>query len=394
MFKTPSFLPRTVIVLSAVSLLNDAASEMIAPLLPLFLTLTLGAGPAAVGFIEGLAEATASLIKLLSGRLADRGWSMKGLVLGGYSISNLMRPLIAFASGWVWILGLRFLDRVGKGLRTAPRDALISGAVEPQLRGRAFGFHRAMDHAGAVIGPLIAFALLQAHVELRHVFLFSVIPGMLVILLLVYGVPSAASTPAPAPVSTRLEWRALDHRLRALILSAGGLAFAAAPEAFLILWAAARHLDIVWVPLLWSAAHVVKIFTVMIASNLSDKIGRLPVLITGWSARVVMLILLAFSGDGTLWTWVMFLAYAGALASTEGAERAMIGDFAPSQQKATAFGLYHMLSGILALPGALMFGLLWQWFGMKYAFLTAAALTALSAIILLASYRREKIARD
>ena len=185
-------LPRTVVVLGFVSLLNDSASEMITPLIPLFLTATLGAGPAIVGFIEGLAEATASVLKLVSGRLADRGVPAKSLVLGGYGLSNVARPLIGLAASWAAVLSLRFLDRVGKGLRTAPRDALIAGATEASRRGRAFGFHRSMDHAGAVIGPLAAFALLSANVPLGSLFLASVVPGALVLLLLVWGLPDAA----------------------------------------------------------------------------------------------------------------------------------------------------------------------------------------------------------
>ena len=184
-----SALPRTVIVLGLVSLLNDASSEMITPLMPIFLTATLGAGPAIVGLVEGLAEATSSVLKLVSGRLADRGVDAKSLVLGGYGVSNATRPLIGLAAAWGTVLLLRFLDRVGKGLRTAPRDALIAGATEAHQRGRAFGFHRSMDHAGAVIGPLIAFALLAAHVELKNVFLASLVPGTLVLVLLAFGLP-------------------------------------------------------------------------------------------------------------------------------------------------------------------------------------------------------------
>jgi len=160
-------LPRTVVILGLVSLLNDAASEMITPLLPIFLTATLGAGPAIVGLVEGLAEATASILKLVSGRLADRGVAAKTLVVGGYTLSNAMRPLIGLATGWGAVLGLRFLDRVGKGIRSAPRDALIASAAGPEQRGRAFGFHRSMDHAGSVIGPLLAFALLAAQAVLQ-----------------------------------------------------------------------------------------------------------------------------------------------------------------------------------------------------------------------------------
>ena len=168
-----ALLPRTVVVLGLVSLLNDAASEMITPLLPIFLTATLGAGPAIVGLVEGLAEATASVLKLVSGRLADRGVPSKSLVLTGYGLSNTVRPLIGLASAWGAVILLRFLDRVGKGIRTAPRDAMIAGAVPAAQRGRAFGFHRSMDHAGAVIGPLLAFGLLSATRISEHVFLAS-----------------------------------------------------------------------------------------------------------------------------------------------------------------------------------------------------------------------------
>ena len=381
-------LPRTVIVLGLVSLLNDAASEMIAPLLPFFLTTTLGAGPVVVGLIEGVAEATSSLLKLVSGWLADRGWSSKHLVVGGYTLSNMTRPLIGLAFTWSWVLLLRFSDRVGKGLRTAPRDAMIAGAVDNKVRGRAFGFHRAMDHAGAMIGPLLAFALLQSEVELRHVFLMSIIPGILVVLLLIFGV--TATTPATAtPSPQRLSWSALDRRLRGLILSTGGLAFAAAPEVFLVLWAQAHGLAIVWIPLLWAAAHAVKGAVAIPMGSFSDRAGRLPVVIIGWCVRIVMLTLLATNNDNIAMIWFLFLAYAGALASTEGAERALIGDFAPREQKATAFGLYHMLTGILALPGAVLFGAIWQWFGMTPAFLTAAGLTTLSTIMLLFQYQNK-----
>ena len=371
-------LPRTVIVLGLVSFLNDAASDMIAPLLPLFLTATLGAGPAIVGLVEGVAEATASLLKLVSGRLADRGWPPKGLVLGGYALSNAARPLISLALGWGWVLALRFLDRVGKGLRTAPRDALIAAATDPRTRGRAFGWHRALDNAGAMVGPLAAFALLTWEVPLAQVFLWSVVPGVLVILLLVFGLPGQARVPVAAP--PRLSWSALPPRLRALILAAGTLSLAAAPEAFLVLWAQAQGLAVAWIPLVWAAASGVKALVAAPAGGLSDRWGRLPVLLTGWGARVGVLILLATAQDGTWLVWALFLAYAATLAFTEGAERALVGDFAPARLKATAFGLYHMTVGLLALPGAVLFGGLWQWAGMTTAFLVSAALTLVAML--------------
>ena len=188
------FLPCTVIILGLVSFLNDTASEMITPLLPLFLT-TLGASAAIVGLVEGVAEATASILKLISGYLADRGWNTKKLVVSGYAVSNVSRPLIGLASGWSLVLVLRFLDRVGKGIRTAPRDALIAASTDEQLRGRAFGFHRALDHSGAMLGPLLAFGLLQWGLTMEHVFMASIVPGTVLVLLLVFGlkVPPGSS---------------------------------------------------------------------------------------------------------------------------------------------------------------------------------------------------------
>lgn len=374
-------LPRAVIVLSLVSLLNDAASEMITPLLPVFLTLTLGAGPAVVGLVEGIAEATASVLKLVSGRLADRGWNSKGLVLAGYGTSNLARPLIGLALGWPFVMALRFLDRLGKGLRTAPRDAIIAGAVDTGQRGRAFGFNRAMDHFGAVLGPLLAFAALSRDIPLGQVFVYSAVPGVLVILLLVFGLPSKGLSPAvaePAP----LRWQGLDTRLRALIVASGALALATTPEAFLVLWATTRGLDIALVPLIWAATSAVKMAVVYLAGGWSDRLGRLPVMLTGWALRVALLLTVTFAPMGSPTTWALFLAYGGSLALTEAAERSLVGDVARPDQRATAFGLYHLVCGLFALPGAVIFGLLWQWLGQAVAFSTAAALTAAAAAVL------------
>ena len=374
-------LPRTVLVLGFVSLLNDAASEMITPLLPVFLTAALGAGPAIIGFIEGLAEATASILKLVSGRLADRGVSAKGLVVGGYALSNAGRPLIGLATGWAAVLLLRFLDRVGKGLRTAPRDAFIAGAVGPAQRGRAFGFHRSMDHAGAVIGPLVAFVLLAGHVDLKHVFLASAVPGVLVLLLLVLGLPSSQSVPVAPP--ERFAWRALHGRLRAMIVASGMLALASVPEVFVVLWATQQGMTVTWVPLVWAAASLAKMLIAMPAGILSDRVGRLPLLLAGWSARVAVLLGLAFLQPGPVGVWCLFIAYSATLAVTEPAERSLIGDHANAGERGTAFGLYHLTGGLLVLPGAVLFGALWEAFGSGVAFCGAALVTAAAGAVLL-----------
>ena len=377
-----TLLPRTVVVLGLVSFLNDAASEMITPLLPLFLTATLGAGPAIVGLVEGVAEATASVLKLVSGRLADRGVRAKSLVVGGYALSNATRPLIGLAGAWFTVLALRFLDRVGKGIRTAPRDALIAGAVPATQRGRAFGFHRSMDHAGAVVGPLIAFALLSAAVDLGTVFLASVVPGLLVIALLVLGVPGGERFKAPAPV--RFSWRSLHSRLRAMIVAAGALALASVPEVFIVLWATEAGMEVKWVPLVWAAASLAKMLIAMPAGIVSDRFGRMPVLLGGWASRVVVLGLLAWlTQPSRPVVWGLFIAYSATLAITEPAERSLIGDHAAEHERGTAYGLYHLAGGLLVLPGAVVFGALWQQAGSSVAFAAAATITALAAVWLL-----------
>jgi MFS family permease len=383
-------LPRTVIVLGMVSLLNDAASEMVTPLLPVFLTATLGAGPAIVGLIEGAAESAASVLKLVSGWLTDRGWSSKRLVVGGYALSNGVRPLIGLALSWTLVFVLRFLDRVGKGLRTAPRDAMIAAVTMPEIRGRAFGFHRSMDHLGAVVGPLLAFALLSAGFAVREVFLASAVIGVAVVAALVFGVPKEESRPSTT-ARPLLEWRTLDRRLRRLLVACGALALATTPETFLVLWARDHGLPVAWVPLLWALASVLKMCVALPAGIVSDRLGRLPVLVGGWSLRVLTLVALAGLVPTQAWAvWMLFLAYSATLALTESAERSLVGDVAAPSQRGTAFGWYHLVSGLLILPGAVIFGSLWEWGGSATAFGAAACVTLLAAAMLIVSVRRSR----
>jgi MFS family permease len=383
-------LPRTVWVLGFASLLNDTASEMIMPLLPVFLTATLGAAPAAIGLIEGLATAASSVLQIVSGRLADRGVSARRLVLGGYGVSNLVRPLIALAWAWPVVLLLRFADRIGKGLRTAPRDALLAASVAGRHRGAVFGFHRAMDHGGAMLGPLLAFGLLQSGFSTPQVFAASVVPGVLVLLCLGFGL--RRSPPAPPQPPARLRWNALDRPVRGLIGAAGLLALANVPDAFLVLWAFQGGIQVAWLPLLWAAAHAVRSAVSIPAGRLSDKLGRQPVMTGGWLIRAALLVIMgSVAQDGPM-LWALFLAYAGATACTEGAERALIGDHAPAEQKGTAFGIYHLVSGLLVLPGAVLFGAIWQTLGQGSAFATAAALTALGVGIFTWRVRRPALA--
>ncbi|MGH8543316.1 MAG: MFS transporter [Gammaproteobacteria bacterium] len=382
-------LPRIVVVLGMVAFLNDAASEMITPLLPVFLVTTLGAGPAIVGLVEGVAESLSSILKLVSGWLVDRGWRARRLVLGGYGLSNSVRPLLGLAFGWTWVLVLRALDRIGKGLRTSPRDAMIAVSVSRADRGRGFGFHRGMDHAGAMLGAAIAFALLYAGAELQTVFMLSVVPGIAVMLLLRLGLPEPVIASRVEHVPLR--WHGLAWPLRGLILSSGVLALATVPEAFLVLWAMEHGVGTAAIPLLWMLGHACKSILAYAAGDLSDRLGRVAVVVAGWGGRIAVMLLIMTLGDGPLTVWCLFVAYGAALACSEGAERALIGDYAPSAQRATAFGLYHLVSSLFALPGAVGLGLMWEWQGWNAALMTAAVVTAVAAGVFLTLVSRMSV---
>jgi len=234
-----------------------------------------------------------------------------------------------------------------------------------------------------MIGPVLAFALLSQGLAMQQVFIASLVPGLLVILLLMFGLDhGAGSSLAPAESPPPLRWRTLDARLHGLLLATGGLALASVPEAFLVLWASERGLQLAWVPLIWAAASGVKAAIATPAGMLSDQLGRLPVLLIGWGVRIGVLVYLGLTHTSLFSVWTGFLAYAASLAFTEGAERALIGDIAPPRQRATVFGLFHMITGLAALPGALIFGALWQWWGETPAFLIAALLALLSMTLL------------
>jgi MFS family permease len=365
---------------------------MITPLLPVFLAATLGAGPAIISLIEGVAEATSSLFKVWSGRLVDRGVPARSLVIGGYAVSVTSRPWIGLAGiaiGWPIVMALRFLDRVGKGLRTSPRDALIADVVPEGGRGRAYGLHRAMDHTGAVIGPLLAAGLLAAHVPLRDVFLWAMLPGALVVLLLWFGLPQGSTVPpeavkqASASPGLLATWHALTPDVRRLVIGGGLLAVAAVPEVMLVLWATAAGMPVAMVPLMWAAASLAKMAVAYPAGWAVDRFGVRKVLAVGWSARVVMLVVMAMADYGAWLALWLILAYSVTISGTEAAERAWIGNGTKQGLRGRAFGGYHMAVGLAALPGAAAFGLLWQFRGAPFALCSAATLTALTALVLL-----------
>jgi MFS family permease len=374
--------------LSLVSLLNDSASEMIYPLLPLFLTQVLGAGPAFLGLIEGVAEASSSLLKLASGVIADRFGRRKALVAWGYGIAAAGRPLIAIATGAWQVLAIRFADRVGKGLRTAPRDAMLTESVPPEVRGAAFGIHRAADHAGAVIGPLLASALLlvivgdQPH-RLRVVFALALIPGILTFLVVIWKVREPArAVAAGAPrrgilPPIRELGPVMPRYLGVLVLFALGNS----SDAFLLLRARQLGVAVALIPLLWAALHVSKMTWSVIGGRMSDRVGPRAAIVLGW--LVYGAVYGGFAFATTEWhAWALFVVYGLFFGLTEAPEKALVASLAPAAVRGSAFGWYHAVTGVSVLFASLLFGELWDAFGSVTAFLTGAALALAAAVLL------------
>ncbi len=387
-------LSRNVRALAAVSLLSDAASEMIYPLLPVFLSGVLGASASVIGGIEGAAESTAAMLKLASGWWSDRVHRRKPLVVAGYAIASAMRPLIGLAT-WPWhVLVVRLADRVGKGIRTSPRDALIADSSEPAQRGRAFGFNRAGDNLGAVIGPLVAWVLLQGGaVPLRTVFFWAAVPGVLTVLVLVVFVRERTATAEPRinakPVRIgsdqalgRSFWRYL---LVLLVFTLGN-----SSDAFLLLRASQVGVPTAMVPILWAAFNLVKSVANTPGGSLSDRVGRKPLIVAGW--LVYALVYLLFGHATAQWhVWALFLLYGLYFGLTEGVEKAMVADLVPASRRGTAFGWYNFAIGLGALPASLMFGLVWDRASPVAAFTLGAALAILASVALATFVPRTRI---
>ena len=373
-------LPRTVVVIGLVSLLNDFASEMVTPLIPLLLITVLAAGPLALGFIEGLADTITNLLKLWAGRRSDRAGRRKPFILFGYALSNLVRPLLGLSGSWLMVLGIRVTDRVGKGLRTAPRDALLADAIPAGMAARAYGLTRALDHSGAVLGALAAAAVVHWGTErLDLVIAFSAIPGMFAVLLVVYGIhetPHKISIPEKLPP---LRWRTLSAKTRAYLIAVGLFALGRIPETFLLLRGHELGMSVVALLLLWAAIHTVKALTAEGAGRLADRVGRRPVLLAGYSVYVLALSGLAFTQSITP-LWLLSLALGLHFGLTEGAERALVRDLAPSAERGTVFGWFHMFVGLAAIPAGLLLGGLWALSGAHTAFLVSAAIATAASL--------------
>lgn len=377
------WLSRNLAALSVVSLLTDASSEMIYPLLPAFLATTLGATAMTVGLVEGSAQALTALVAVFSGRWSDRVPRRKPLVVLGYGLASVLRPLVGVAGSVTQVLAIRLGDRLGKGIRGAPRDALIADSVAAESRGVAFGFHRAADHAGAVVGSLAAAALLHVvGVPLREVFLWSAVPAGLALVVLVAGVrevPRAARVGAPAPAEGGATGGRLAAYLGILLLFTLGNS----TDAFLLLRASQAGVATASLPLLWGFLHVVKSATAAPGGALSDRWGRRPVIVAGWMVYAVVYLGFGRASEG--WhIWALMLAYGLFHGLTEGAEKAFVADLVPPASRGRAFGLYNLVLGVAALPASVLFGALWDRQGAATAFAAGAGVALLASLLLLA----------
>jgi MFS family permease len=373
-------LPRTVIALGVVSLLTDASSEMIYPLLPLFLSSALGAGPLAIGAIEGAAESVASLLKLFSGWWSDRLPRRKPLVIAGYGLASVVRPLIGLTQSVGQVLAIRLIDRAGKGIRGAPRDALIADAVDPSQRGRAFGFHRAADHAGAVAGSIDRGRRYSGWggLSLRTVFLLAAVPAAAAMIALIFGVRES-KRPVEAGKAPNLGLRGLDRRFWAYLAVLLVFTLGNSTDALLLLRANELGISAALIPILWAVLHVVKSLSSTPGGVLSDRFGRRPLIIGGW--LVYGAVYLGFAAASATWhAWALFLVYGLYFGMTEGVEKALVADLVPAGVRGAAFGWYNLTIGLAALPASLIFGGLWQAYGAPTAFGVGAGLALAASV--------------
>jgi MFS family permease len=383
-------IPRPVWFLGLTSLFTDAATEMIYPLLPVYLSRVLGASAISLGIIEGVAEGVNSLLKVISGYWSDRVARRRPIVIAGYTLSSLARPFIAITTTWPQVLVIRALDRVGKGIRGAPRDVLLARFATPTTRGRIYGFHRAMDHSGAIVGPLVATVILFfAPDRYRLLFALTAIPGAIAVALLFFvdedaGAELTTETSEPRittnhqpPTTNRLPGRVVALLGVFLVFGLGNSA-----DAFLLLRLSDALGGATYVPLLWAAIHVVKASLSTWGGGLSDRFGRKQLIIAGWTIYAFVYFGFALStGAAAFIAW--FLFYGVYFAFAEGAEKAFIADLTPTERRGAAFGWYNAVTGIGALIASILFGELYEHFGAPVAFMTGSALAGAAAVLLL-----------
>jgi MFS family permease len=422
-----SKIPRNVIMLGIVSLFTDSASEMIYPLIPIFVA-ALGSGAVILGVIEGVAETTAAMLKLFSGVISDKLRKRKLLVAIGYSISSLIRPFTGLVSAAWQIVLVRMMDRIGKGVRTAPRDALIASSVDEKIRGKAYGFHRAMDHTGAVIGPLLAvstfvililgFGIRDVLLILRWTFCLAVIPGLFAMTTVLFFVKEKVDA-VPVGKPFRFSLKQFDHNFIVYLSVVVLFTLGNSSDAFLLFrveetihksgalyniisgspligdmvsrfgdaQSQKKMVDILFLPLLWAFFHVIKVAFSTPLGTLSDKIGRKRVINIGWGIYAFVYLCFAFldrlpRGWQIVATLFLFAVYALFYAFTEGTEKAFVADLVRPEVRGSAFGMYNFAVGLGALPASILFGVLYNAFGAAVAFGTGAVIACASMLLL------------
>ena len=375
--------PKNIFYLGLLSFFTDISSEMIYPLLPVFLTSVLKAPLSFVGLVEGVAESTASTLKLVFGWISDRLNKRKAFVSIGYTISSVIRPMVALAIYPWHVLFVRFADRVGKGMRTAPRDALIADTCNVNEKGKAFGFHRAMDHAGAIVGSVIAFILLRYLTkDYRLIFALSFIPALIAIFIVLFLVKEKKSETVCIKEPVKLSLKFFDKNFKAFLFIVSIFTLGNSSDAFLILRAKDLGVSIAMLPILWILLHAVKSVSSIPAGALSDKIGRKKIIISGWVIYFLVYLGFAFAKTA-LQIWFLFAIYGFFFGLTESTERAFVADLVKAEIRGSAYGIYNFAIGVSALPASVIMGLLWQKLGVITAFSFGAILALISAFLLI-----------
>ncbi|REJ65697.1 MAG: MFS transporter [Planctomycetota bacterium] len=388
----PNLLPRNVRLLGWASFLNDVASEMIYPLMPQFLITVLGGSRFHLGIIEGVADSAASLLKLWSGGWSDRVGSRKGFVVWGYAIATVSRPITGLLTAPWQLFFVRTADRVGKGVRTSPRDALIAESAEADSRGRAFGFQRSMDHLGAAIGPVLATAFLWFWPDsLRVLFVLTFVPGLCVVVMLAFGLSDARRKKRVERLEPRsstlfsLSLKPFDRNFRLYLLALFIFTLGNSSDAFLLVRAGELGVPTMMLPVLWFVFHLVKSLVSLLAGRIVDRRGAKLPLFAGW--LIYAAIYVAFAFATAAWhAWALFLAYGLFHALTEPAEKTLVANLAGPEEQGLAFGWFNFAIGIAALPSSLIFGILYEQYGPLVAFGSGAGL-AIVATGLLAAVR-------
>lgn len=375
---------RNVFAAGLVSFFMDVSSEMVYPLIPLFLANVLGVNKSVIGLIEGIAESTASLLKVFSGWLSDRIGRRKGLMGMGYGISVLSRPLIALAVGWPQILASRFIDRLGKGIRTAPRDAIIAESSLPEVMGRAFGFHRAMDTLGAVVGPALAFFLLGLFAgDFRKVFWLSMIPGIIAVLLIVFLIQEKKRALPESRKRPRLTLAHFDWRFKFFVVITTLFAIGNSSDVFLILRSQQLGIPTAVIPVLYLTFNLIYSLSAFPAGMAADRFGKKRIMMIGFILFAFIYYGFAVAGSATT-AWVLFGLYGIFMGLTEGVQKAFLTTIIPSDFKATAFGIYNTAIGLALFPASLIGGWLWDRVSPSATFYYGSAMAAVSTLLFIA----------